>query len=115
MVIYCYVIRCKKDLIRFRERSEQEISTGEADLPSPAQRPVAKRPVAPLARPLNISSMPPIATCDWHFYSFLKIFRKPLAQFIFFHYLCKRNQMKTVKTLHFDFIFFGVSLSLSFG
>ena len=34
---------------------------------------------------------------------------------LFLLYLCTRNQMKTVKTLHFDFIFFGVSLSISFG
>ena len=61
VVIYCYILLRKKDLIRFRERSEQELSTGEADLQPagrstiymPPRRPVAKRPVAPSARPLN--------------------------------------------------------------
>ena len=42
----------QRDLIRFRERSEQELSTGEADL-QPIGRSTAKRPVAPKARPLN--------------------------------------------------------------
>ena len=27
---------------------------------------------------------------------------------LFLQYLCKQNQMKTVKTLHFDFLFVGV-------
>ena len=34
---------------------------------------------------------------------------------LFLLYLCRANQMKTVKTLHFDFISFGVSISVSFG
>ena len=32
---------------------------------------------------------------------------------LFLQYLCMQNQMKTVKTLHFDFGLIGVSLSLS--
>ena len=38
-----------------------------------------------------------------------------LAYVLFLLYLCARNQMKTVKTLHFDFVSVGVSLSVSFG
>ena len=45
------------------------------------------------------------------------IFKKMLAFLAHMHfllYLCTRNQMKTVKTLHFDFISVGVSSSVSF-
>lgn len=37
-----------------------------------------------------------------------------LAHMHFLLYLCTRNQMKTAKTLHFDFISVGVSFSVSF-